>query len=200
MTASDRAHPLSVTGLTPSVSCPLVVGIDPSLTSTGVATSLGTLECIESKPRGTDIMARRYRLWDLCNRITSAAWADGDPDLVVIEGPGMAALNHGGPDLIGLWWLLVDRLIGNRNVAPAIVPPACRMKYATGKGNSKKDVCMAAVCRRYPDFEVTGNDTADALTLCAMGRDYLGAPLVVVPQLHRLGLDGVSWPDPRKGT
>lgn len=175
------------------VLAPLVVGIDPSLVSTGVVTSTGGVYRVQSKKTGGTILNRHFRLCGLVEQILSLAWDGGRPDLVVIEGPGMGSLSHGGPDLIGLWWLLIDGLV-SRGVEPAIAPPACRMKYATGKGNSAKDACQAAVSRRYPTFEVTGTDTADALTLCAMGRDWLGFPLEPVPQLHRMGLAGVAWP------
>ena len=63
----------------------------------------------------------------------------------------------------------------------AIVTPATRMKWLTGKGNTPKDMCLAAAIKRFPMADVTGNDVADALTLAAMGCQYYGHPLVTMP-------------------
>jgi Holliday junction resolvasome RuvABC endonuclease subunit len=169
---------------------PLVIGIDQSLTRTAVVGSDGGIEHFASKKLGEHYLQRHTRLRELTDQIVAHV---GRPSLVVVEGPSLRAQGMGHVDIVGLFWLLMDALYIQR-LDVAVVPPACRMKYATGKGNSKKDACQSAVQRRYDMFLVDGHDTADALTLCAMGRDWLGAPLCSVPQLNRMGLDGVSWP------
>lgn len=184
--------------VTTMVLAPLVVGIDPSLTSAGVVSSTGAVFRVQSKPCGDSILQRHLRLCGLVEQIVALAWDGSRPDLVVLEGPSYASTGGSQHDRAGLWWLLVDALIA-RGIEPAIAPPKCRAKYASGNGNSSKDACMAAVVRRYPDFEIGNNDAADALALCAMGRDWLGFPLEPMPKVNRMGLDGVSWPMfPRK--
>ncbi|WP_211355193.1 hypothetical protein [Blastococcus colisei] len=112
--------------------------------------------------------------------------------LVVVEGLAYSRTTGKAAERAGLWHLVVERLDG---VVPwAQVPPTARAKYATGKGNAAKDAVLAAVVRRFPDVEVTGNDQADALVLAAMGLDHLGHPPVVVPAAHRVSLGAVVWP------
>lgn len=196
VTASDRGH-LRMTGVTRSVTDPLVVGIDLSLTSTGLASSDGWVSRVRSKPTTGTLLARDTRLTEIVGQILLTIEQGGLPDLVVIEAPAYSRNGGSSHDRSGLWWLLVHGLTTRTQVAE--VPPTCRIKYGAGKGNAAKDEVMAAVIRRYPDFDVTGHDAADAVVLMAMGRDHLGCPLVAVPQLNRMGLAGVAWPPPLEG-
>lgn len=185
----------------------IVIGIDLSLTSTGIArieTGAGrehhTVRRITSKGSKTATLnERQARLHNLRLDICLAA---ADADLVVIEGPSFGQARQGGQhDRAGLWWLVVDWLLNsNENdgwgKAVVEVPPAARAKYATGKGNGAKDAVLAAVVRRYPNIEVTGNDEADALVLAAMGARWLGYPLEAsLPKTHTAALDAVQWPE-----
>ena len=78
-------------------------------------------------------------------------------------------------------------------------PPTSRATYATGKDNAGKDAVLAAVVRRYPDVDVTGNDEADALVMAAMGARLLGHPLEdSLPQSHLRALAGLELPDTLK--
>ncbi len=173
---------------------PFVVGIDVSLTSTGVATPLGVLR-IRSKGKADDsLTVRRGRLRGLTEAIVEAALYHGRPDLVVIEGPSFASVGGHPHDRSGLWWLVVDAL-RELDLPVAVMVPSARCKYGTGKGNASKDAVFAETIRRYPTFAVDGNDVADALLLCAAGMDYLSAPLAELPQTHRTALDKVEWPE-----
>ena len=79
------------------------------------------------------------------------------------------------------------------------VPPTVVKKYATGKGggpDSSKDQVLAAVIRRYPAVDVTGNDEADALVLAAMGARWAGHPIDdPLPVLQTTAMAKVAWPD-----
>jgi crossover junction endodeoxyribonuclease RuvC len=90
--------------------------------------------------------------------------------------------------------MTVDALDLLTGVQVAVVSPASRAKYATGKGNAGKDVVMREVARRFPDF-AGGEDEADALVLRAMGMDHLGYPMAPMPQTHRDALAAVQWPE-----
>jgi hypothetical protein len=97
-------------------------------------------------------------------------------------------------DRSGLWWLVVNGLFAN-DVPVVEITPNQRAKYATGKGTDDKDKVLAAVIRRYPDVDVTGNDVADALALAAMGRRRLGRPLEEsLPKPNLEVMDKVRWP------
>lgn len=181
-----------------------VVGLDLSLTSTGVAVITDgevTLQRIRSTGRkDASLDDRHMRLHNLRLDICLVA---GMADLVVVEGPSYGQHRQGGQhDRAGLWWLVVDWLRNGQDEPGggwdrplAEVPPATRAKYATGKGNAAKDHVLASVVRRYPTVTVDGNDTADALVLAAMGARRLGAPIETsLPQANLAAMDAVAWP------
>jgi crossover junction endodeoxyribonuclease RuvC len=173
-----------------------VLGLDQSLTSFGAAcvSSARPAELHRWRPG-----ARRghERLQWLLDKVEDAA---RECDFAVIEGLAYGAKGSSLLDLAGLLWAVRHRLwqIG---VPYALVAPSSRMKYLTGKGQADKDTCLLAVVRRFPDIEVDGNDTADALTLAAMGADWAGFPLAKMPEaqravLHALakGRPAIDWP------
>jgi crossover junction endodeoxyribonuclease RuvC len=176
-----------------------VVGLDLSLTATGIATPAG-VRTIGSKGKADATLDQRYdRLVRLAQDVGLAlvndAEAAGEEDvLVVIEAPAFSRTTGHQHDRSGLWWLIVHVLLQTRNRVVEVQPTA-RAKYATGKGNAGKDEVLAAVVRRYPDVLVSNNNEADALVLRAMGCDQLGQPLADVPAAHRAALAKVAWPE-----
>lgn len=188
----------------------IVIGIDPSLTSTGIARVdtddrlVAQTWTITSKGTRADTLAqRRERLAMIAERhIGDYAIGIGEDgsdlggraDIAIIEGLAMAHHNAGTTMLNGLWWLTVHRLYSLGIPVVAVAPKSLK-KYATGAGNAPKEAMVAAAIRRLPHVD-TGDqpDRVDALWLAAMGADHLGAPLVDLPQTHRAALDGVQWP------
>jgi hypothetical protein len=170
---------------------PTVLGLDPSLTKFGVASSRGWTRVL--KPPAA--VRGHVRMEWLYDRILEAVPAD--VALVVVEGPSYgsqgAMRQAGHHERAGLWWLLTHSL-WKRGVDYAVASPASRAKYATGKGNADKATVVREVTRRFPWFQ-GGEDEADALVLAAMGADWLGCAMVAVPQTHRKALDAVRWPD-----
>lgn len=199
-----------------------VVGIDPSLTSTGLAVvtqgQIVKVDHISTEGKKEDDLLTRHRrlVWISSQVLTQVHQVAAD--LVVIEGPSNAS-KYGHPhDRSGLWWMLVDALVA-MDVPVAVAPPSCRMKYATGKGNVGKDLVLSSVVRRYeknlrtdvvrPSFAILGseaptvntNDEADALVLAVMGARYLAEPVEAeLPKTHLAGMDGVAWPEIKKCT
>jgi crossover junction endodeoxyribonuclease RuvC len=171
-----------------------VVGIDPSLAATGLATP-ARLRTITSQPGRPDLRGRRDRLTVAADTITLTVAEDVHPRtaLVVIEAPAYSKTGH-QHERSGLWWLVVDRLLDAGHLVCEVTPSA-RARYATGRGNAGKDEVLAAVVRRYPHQDVRDNNTADALVLRAMGCRYVGQPLEDgLPAAHRAALDKVLWP------
>ena len=171
-----------------------VVGIDPSLTGTGIATP-SRLKILGSEPRDLDLRGRCDRLARLADTILLMVAEDVAPRtaLIVIEQPAYSKTNY-QHERSGLWWMIVDRLLDVGHLV-CEVSPSARAKYATGNGRAGKDVVLAAVVRRYPDQDVRDNNTADALILRAMGCRYLGDPLEDgLPITHKAALDKVLWP------
>lgn len=171
---------------------PTAIGLDLSLTATGVASSAGWTEVIRP-PAGTRGHPRIQHLRDTVLEMIPAVVA-----LVVVEGPSYgnqgSRRQSGHHERAGLWWMVTHSL-WKRGIDYAVASPASRAKYGTGKGNADKATVVREVTRRF-DWFAGGEDEADALILAAMGADWLGSPIVAVPQTHRAALDAVAWPEP----
>lgn len=176
----------------PIMSGPRVVGLDISLTATGIASSLGWCKTVGRCDVTTaPLLVRVGQVGQLEDSILRHV---GRPDLVVVEVPAFRALGGGVLERSALWWNVVRGLIA-RDVPVAEVHNNTRMRYATGKGQAGKSAIVDAVARRYPMFTTLGDDNlADAVVLAAMGADRLGHPLAPVPKTHRVALDAVTWP------
>jgi hypothetical protein len=161
-----------------------------SLTGSAVATLGGTVRIPTTGRRADPLHSRHRRLVGIARHVLTAV---GTVDLAVIEGPSHHSLGGSAWDRGGLWWLIVDGLL-DRDIPTAVMPPACRAKYATGSGAGRKAAVVEAVRRRYGAVVET-DDEADALTLRAAGLDWLGHPLADVPESHRGALLGVAWPE-----
>lgn len=156
-----------------------VAGLDPSLTSFGLGVIWGQDLVPMLYRLKTGKLRGHERIAYLLDEITTLTRGC---DLAVVEGvlshmPGAEAhLN-----LAGLHWLVRHRL-WETGIRYAVVTPSTRCKWLTGAGNASKDECLAAAIKRFPDTEITSNDTADAITLAAMGSAAYGYPLVPMPQ------------------
>lgn len=172
---------------------PRVIGIDPSLTATGIASSLGW--CLKVGQSGITTLGLDARLDAIDMLVEQIVEHVGRPELALIEQPAFSRAVGGAMERHALWWLLV-RALRRREIPVAIVYARGRMRYATGKGAATKSAVVDAVARRLPMFATGGDDNlADAAVLCAMGADRLGVPMVVMPATHRAALDAVEWPE-----
>jgi crossover junction endodeoxyribonuclease RuvC len=180
----------------------IVVGVDLSLTSTGICRiTSGAIQLDRVRTKGSTndtLWATRDRFNRIADRV--AAKIVGC-DLVVLEGPAMSRTNGHQHDRSGLWWLIADMCMstqdstGDEPLQVVSVSPTARARYATGKGNAGKDEVLAAVVRRYPQAEVTGNDAADALILAAMGARHLGEPIEEsLAKVNLTAMEAVRWP------
>lgn len=171
-----------------------ILGIDPSLTGTGLALVDTTDRLVVdtwtvgTRPAGDEVARRLFRFDEIVGHIVCL-----DFDMAVIEGPSLGQQRQSGTfDRAGLWWSIVRRLDDAR-IPVTEVAPAARARYATGKGNASKDAVLLAVARRYPHVDVESNDEADALVLAAMGARHLGSPIDDVPKTHTAAMDSVRW-------
>lgn len=177
---------------------PYVVGIDLSLTATGVAVwdvalpgtvPLLLLETVVPAPRLDGLRRLRSVRSEVTARVRGA-------DLVVLEGlyPQRQA-NAYSNERAGLWWLVVDRLDALA-VPYAVVQPSAVKVYATGKGGGKgltKVSVAVAAAKRY-DVSPQDDNQADACILSCMGLHHLGCPPAPVPATHERALKAVVWP------
>ena len=174
----------------------VVLGLDLSLASTGVAVSRGTgpiiTDTLETRGRrGEGYPEREQRIRNVLRLVAGAV--PFDVDLVVIEAPSYGSNTPGTWDRGGVWWATV---MGVRDLGHpvALVPPSNRSLYATGKGNASKPTVMASAMRAYPTAVIHNDNEADAVVLAAMGQHWIGAPLASVPPRNTTALDGCLWP------
>lgn len=177
---------------------PRVIGLDLSLSSTGLACDCG-LHRIKSHPRFEITRFSRLRMIKLgvLHHVlgTPEICGRGERvDLVVVEDLALTRTTGQHLTRAGLWHLVMN-WIDNESVPYAIVSPTSLKKYVTGRGNAGKDEVLANAIRRFPDAPIYGNDEADAYTLRAMGLDWLGCPPVKMPAAHRAALEKVAWPE-----
>jgi crossover junction endodeoxyribonuclease RuvC len=173
---------------------PHVIGVDLSLTATGMSDGSTTWLVRSAGHRGDDLTSRRDRLSRVITSVVKHI-RDLEPALVVVEGPSLGQGRQSGThDRAGLWWLLVDWC--HEYGRPIVeVPPAALKKYATGKGNANKGAVIDATARRFPDVDTAADDNrCDALWLAHMGLDQLTGS-GVVPAAQRAGLAKVHWPE-----
>lgn len=163
-----------------------IVAFDLSLNATGVASAAGVE--VLAPPASCSSGVARLR-W------IRGAVLDRAGDLNVIEGYSYASR---GQAIISLGELggVVRVALTDTGVKWVEVPPACRAKYATGKGNASKEQVFAEAIRRL-GYAGHSNDEADALWLRAMALDHYGAPVCEMPKVHRAALDAVKWPATR---
>lgn len=181
MTCTDKAAATSP--------APRIIGLDLSLTSTGVA-GIHHGQWWTDRIRTKELRGhpRIAYLLDAVGGFTRRA------DLVVIEGLAYDAhdTNRGNA---GLSWL-VRHGLWRRGIAYVLVPPANRCQYATGKGRADKRHVVAAVQATYGAAVVTNDDEADALVLAAMGARHVGRPIDgQLPVTHLAAMAGVPWPE-----
>lgn len=175
-----------------------VLGVDVSLTATGVARYYQggpcTTEAITSTGKRADsIEQRAFRIVDICRRLADHAPASFPPALAVIENPSFGSVGGSAWDRAGLWWQIVSRLVHRLDVPVALVAPATRAKWATGNGRADKAAVASALTRRY-GVEFPSNDEADAGALALMGAHRLG--WITAPAYSLQALEGCkSWPD-----
>lgn len=190
---SDRFDQLPLPA-TITTTRPLVLGLDLSLTSTGVAghdwaETLTTW----SLPRSGATRAQR---WARMRKAREQVLPYVDvAHLVVQESPAYSTGDMpGSQDMAWLWWSIYARC-GARRIPWVEVGTSTLKVYATGNGRAKKEDVVQAVATRRRDVTFRGSDQADALTLAAMGLDALGHPPVEMPKTHRRALTSVRWPE-----
>ena len=183
----------------PDLTSPLVVGIDPSLTGTGLASTDGWCKVIgykktRAKDPGITQLPHPERVRAMRSLALQVLESIHLPDLAVMELPAVSRSGGGAHERGWFWWHLYSELT-RYEVPVALMAPNARALYATGKGTAAKGAVIDAVTRRFPDWATEGNDNAaDAVALMAAGRDWLGTPITDMPKTHRAALDKAVWP------
>lgn len=186
----------------------IVVGIDPSLTSTGVAVlDNGTpvrLNCFgRACPDGAKFPQRADRMTYTLSAVLQAV--PRDAELIGIEGLSYASTDkYIDTETIGLWWHFMTHLHA-RGVPIVVVPPQTLKVWALGKApaggtaqarKEAKQAMIDAAAQNFPDVHVSKSDHADALHLASLCAARLGHQLPFPKERrHKYNIDAVSWPD-----
>lgn len=150
-----------------------VLGIDPSLTGTGLVVLGFDGKVLAEKEVGTKPNTALIERFRAIVYASAGFIKNHKPELVVIEQPpfgrvvGASAFERNC--LFGvLLWELNERNLFMR--PPRVVMPTELKKWASGKGNSKKEDLKLAVFKRWGvDYQGKSNNLCDAHCLARFG-------------------------------
>lgn len=168
--------------LDPATAGSTVVGLDLSLTGTGVAAvavdtaELSTAVHASPPPAEDTLSAHAARHRQLVDGIVSQV-VGADPALAVIEGMQFSVkMRDSSLTRRGfLWWSVVEGLC-RAGVPVMEVTPQQIKQFATGRGNASKAEMVAAYAKAWPDAPMGRNveDRADAAHAAALGAAWIG--------------------------
>ena len=141
-----------------------IVGIDASLTSTGIVVlNEGNVytDTIQRKSTGVE---RLIEIRELVRLAVSGA------DLVAIEGYAFARSNQAYQ--LGELGGVLRVMFREEGIKYIDVAPSAVKKFATGKGNANKEAVAVGVYKRWGK-EFKTNDEADAFVLAKIGQAYM---------------------------
>lgn len=172
-----------------------VVGIDPSLTGTGLVIHRpGHTPDIYTigSPTAATWPERQHRLETLRNRVMNAI--PRNTTLAVMEGPSYGSSGSGTWDRAWYWGKLHDAFTALK-IPLAICPPKTRAKWVCDDGNADKPTVRAAIQKMWPDAPITNYDEADAMCFAAIANQHLRRPVpYLVLERHHLALSKIDWP------
>ena len=165
---------------------PKLMGLDLSLTSTGVSVN-GETFTIKPKTKGVERLAEiSDQIVDWANRIR--------PIAVIIEGYSYGS-KFSRAHALGELGGSVKLVLHKSGFKTVEVPPKCRAKFATGNGNSGKIDVLASLRVMDPekfgkDF---GDDECDAWVLEQMAYAEIGESKYQWSSVQMSALDKVDW-------
>lgn len=163
-----------------------IMGLDLSLTSTGVCVA-GKPFAINSKNKGTK------RLVEISERILTTAVLE-NPHAIMLEGYSFGS-KFSRAHSIGELGGAVKAILYKSGYVVVDIPPTCRAKFATGKGNASKTEVMLSILE-FTKIEFLGSaadDLCDAWVLEQMGLAKLGLSQYEWPKIQMSALDKVDW-------
>lgn len=163
-----------------------LLGLDLSLTSTGYSHD-GETGVVSTNEKGVQ------RLKTISETIKKIV-LENDIDVVVVEGYSFAS-RSGQAFSIGELGGVVRLCLFELGVPFVEIPPTCRAKFATGKGNASKNEVISAVSAKTGI--VWGNpgadDKCDAWILEEMALAFMEKPRFSWPATNMSALDKVDW-------
>jgi Holliday junction resolvasome RuvABC endonuclease subunit len=187
-----------------------VIGLDISLTSTGVSDGQSAHAIQTSSDDRLEARMDHIVRGVVAFALSPTQWTDTMPqgriaDLAVIEaGAFSRGAQSEAAEILSALRFMVRHRLWRLGIPYAMVAPSTLKLYTTGYGKATKQQMVAAVDERHraglADVKVKDGryDRADALALAAMGYDRVAWPLpphFPAPPPHRDSLDAVVWPD-----
>lgn len=148
-----------------------IIGIDPSLTATGVATAAGQLTI------ATRTGDRDRRLRSISDTLARIIRAENIEVAAIEDLPTHA---HGA-GITGMAQGVIRLTLIAAGVPYATIPPAVVKKYATGKGNATKADMRMALYQRA-GLDLRDDNQVDAWWLRAAGHQLAGTPIIELPK------------------
>lgn len=163
-----------------------ILSLDLSLTSTGYSHN-GETGVLSFDEKGA------HRLW-LMKRAVEDLVIRNSIDVVVLEGYSFASRNsqaHSIGELGGVIRLLLWEL----GKPVVVIPPTCRAKFATGKGNASKNEVISSVSAKTGKVwsNPGADDKCDAWIMEEMVLSYLSKPRYDWPATNISALEKVDW-------
>lgn len=164
----------------------LLAGLDLSLTSTGISIG-GQTRIISTPKKGPE------RLSIISYEVVSALEAE-NVDCAIIEGYSFASRNSQAHSIGELGGCVRMRL-WEMGLPFVNVPPTCRAKFATGKGNAGKAEVISSISAKIGRvFSGNGGaDECDAWVLEEMGLAHLGMSELAWTKEQMSSLAKVDW-------
>ena len=149
----------------------IIIGIDPSLTSTGICITDERGKVLLNQAIGSKLSGVK-RLLDFKNQLM--VFMNIYPlskKMVFIESYSFGSV--GKRESIAELGGTIRLTLFEQNIEFVDVPPTVLKKYVTGKGNADK-IAMGVALQKQFGLEYPTSDQTDAFLLCELGRAYLG--------------------------
>jgi Holliday junction resolvasome RuvABC endonuclease subunit len=163
-----------------------LIGLDLSLTSTGVSIN-GETSVISTKARGAE------RLHIVSSVILDLCFSE-NVVCAIIEGYSFASRNSQAHS-IGEMGGAVRMKLWEKGIPYVEVPPTCRAKFATGKGNAGKSEVVSSISAKTGIIfsGAGGDDECDAWLLEQMGLKHLNKSQYEWSEASISSLSKVDW-------
>lgn len=164
-----------------------VMGIDPSLTSTGWCHLTGAHHsCGSIRPAGK--LSGPARLRDLYNKLDDIL-GEFLPSMIVLEGYSYGSSHH--REALAEWGGLIRVLLFDRKIPTLIVAPTSLKKYVLSEASKEKDQMLLSVYKRW-GVEFANNDECDAFALSQLGRSRLELEMINLLDLDFVNFTGTQ--------
>lgn len=161
-----------------------IVGLDLSLTATGIATDTRTVTVAPTRLKLTGAARLAWLRDTIAEHCTNV-------NLAVLEGYAYGSKH--AREALGELGGVIRVMLWDRQIPTTVIPPATLKQYATGNGNATKQA-MVLAAQRHLDYKGTDHNCADAMWLAAAARDHYRIASHTLPASQRDVLRTIKWP------